>query len=1284
MNIQHPFLRKVVGTLWYSLATLLVLAALLVTAARVLLPYVEGYRQEVEQAVSERTGQPVRIGKMKAEWRGFTPYLVFSDIDLLDDKSEKALLHFSGASIGVHLWHSLYQWQVVTSNLTVTGLQLQITRFTDSHIEIRGLSARAQATTDTDSAVVARWLFSQPDIGIANSQLAWTDKLNKHSTLNFSDVRLRLRNDKDRHQLDGDIRLPDDYGKSLGFALDIQGDVLRPRDWEGSLYIKGKKLHPQSMSGPLTVADLSLNAASIDMEIWSEWRKSKLTSLDGSLLLDDIKLQVGGQASALRKIQFDLNWLRKEQGWGVRVSDIKIKSDRDWPVTQLILNKKEAEAAYDLQLSFLHLDDVVPVLASSGLLKDLSAQLMAMQPKGDMHDIHLRVAPGGKFSIASRFQAVSVKPWMQIPGIGNLSGELSGTEDKGKFDIASDLFSFTAPSVFRDSLVFDKFSAKSTWTRDELGLHIDVPALQLSNADMSSEGHMQLDIPADGGSPVIDITTSLKGQNGEHMSAYLPAGIMSKEVITWLDNAIKAGTVPEGSFLLRGPIRKFPFKDKEGRFEIGFKVVNGILNYQQGWPMIHDIEADVLFDGPGLLIKSNKGRIYDTPLQAIEVRIPDIDIKIPVLSFKGDSLGGTADALKFLLESKIAGERQKGLQQLKVTGNTHVSLAMNIPLDESVESDIDGSFTLEESAISVKNSAHALEHINGKVTFKNSNFSSHNIKASLFDKPLAIEVDSHIKGDANLPDAAIRISGRGQLDLNELLRSKIDKNIPLLVDGEDSWQVTLRIPENTRKDVRWSVSSRLRDSVVALPEPFIKAKGEERLFKLAGTLPNEKAMQIWLYYGSVFNGVIRADTSKHFMPERGELQFGDVTASLPDQAGIVVRGGVKELSVSAWQNWLGLQGDTRKAKSEFFPIRDVNVTLGVLNYRQHRLQNVHIKASRGENEWQVDAESDRITGRISIPHEQAQLPIRIDLEKLDLPKVAESGEKSETDPRKLPALQMQVKQFVYDGKDFGALEIVLVPQLMGSFIEKLRIDSPMLLVEATGDWQIDEKQQQITRLNAKLHSNDLGLLFKQLGYADAVKSSRSKASAQLQWAGGPTDFSVNDLAGTMKIDLRKGQLVDIEPGAGRVFGLLSVATLSRRLTLDFSDLFSKGFSFDVIKGNFTFDKGNAYTTDLYFDGPAARIDASGRVGMKNEDYDQMVTVTPKLTASLPIAGALVGGPIAGGVLFAVEKLFGRSIDQISQSQYSMAGSWEQPIVTPLLKEPKAVATEAETKVGPRP
>jgi uncharacterized protein YhdP len=166
------------------------------------------------------------------------------------------------------------------------------------------------------------------------------------------------------------------------------------------------------------------------------------------------------------------------------------------------------------------------------------------------------------------------------------------------------------------------------------------------------------------------------------------------------------------------------------------------------------------------------------------------------------------------------------------------------------------------------------------------------------------------------------------------------------------------------------------------------------------------------------------------------------------------------------------------------------------------------------------------------------------------------------------------------------------------------------------------------------------------------------------WPGPPWAFSPPLVEGKLDVVIKKGQLVDLEPGAaGRVLGLLSLNNLPRRLMLDFRDLFGGGFSFDTIKGSFVVEGGNAYTSDLTVKGPAAKIEISGRVGLADQDYDQLVTVTPRVKTPFSLAGTLVGGPVVGAAIMVAETLLeGRieALNKIVRTQYTLTGPWSDP------------------------
>jgi uncharacterized protein YhdP len=174
---------------------------------------------------------------------------------------------------------------------------------------------------------------------------------------------------------------------------------------------------------------------------------------------------------------------------------------------------------------------------------------------------------------------------------------------------------------------------------------------------------------------------------------------------------------------------------------------------------------------------------------------------------------------------------------------------------------------------------------------------------------------------------------------------------------------------------------------------------------------------------------------------------------------------------------------------------------------------------------------------------------------------------------------------------------------------------------------------------------------------------------RVSWPGARWDFSPAIATGKLRLKIEDGQLLDVEPGtAGRVLGLTSLHELPRRLSLDFADLYKEGFSFDRIKGSFTLDSGNAYTTDLYVDGPAARIEISGRIGLAARDYDELVTVTPYMKTGLSVAGALAGGPAVGAVVIVADTLLDGKLgplNRIGQKQYSVTGPWTDPVIEKL-------------------
>jgi uncharacterized protein YhdP len=197
-----------------------------------------------------------------------------------------------------------------------------------------------------------------------------------------------------------------------------------------------------------------------------------------------------------------------------------------------------------------------------------------------------------------------------------------------------------------------------------------------------------------------------------------------------------------------------------------------------------------------------------------------------------------------------------------------------------------------------------------------------------------------------------------------------------------------------------------------------------------------------------------------------------------------------------------------------------------------------------------------------------------------------------------------------------------------------------------------------------------------LGYADVMQAKSGKMDFDLHWNGPPTSAALANVAGKVQLAFDKGQVTGIKPGAGRVLGLTSIASLPRRLSLDFSDLTDKGLAFDSIRGDFELRDGSAYTDNVLLKGPAAEIGLIGRVGLKNRDYDQTAVVTGSIGNSLPLA-ALVGGPVVAGAVLVFTQVFKQPLKGLARGYYRITGGWDNPTVE-RIKGAEAAAATAES------
>lgn len=148
----------------------------------------------------------------------------------------------------------------------------------------------------------------------------------------------------------------------------------------------------------------------------------------------------------------------------------------------------------------------------------------------------------------------------------------------------------------------------------------------------------------------------------------------------------------------------------------------------------------------------------------------------------------------------------------------------------------------------------------------------------------------------------------------------------------------------------------------------------------------------------------------------------------------------------------------------------------------------------------------------------------------------------------------------------------------------------------------------------------------------------------------------------MQAKLTDGRISSIEPGFGRLLGLISMEQWAKRLSLDFSDIYRKGLSFNQITGTFDITNGIAKTDNLLIDAISAKIHLSGTTNLINKTLDERVSVFPKSSGALPIAGTIVDN-LAGIITSVVSHDYKEGY--FFGSGYKITGTWGQVEVTPL-------------------
>ncbi|CAG0953595.1 hypothetical protein RHDC4_00242 [Rhodocyclaceae bacterium] len=1257
---------------WLVAVGYFVFALLVLTLRYAVLPQIENYRGDIEAALSRSLQLPVSIAAIDAGWNGLRPRLGIRGLAIRDAAGRPAL-GFDNVEAELS-WSSLWHFGLHLQQLEIVNPDLDIRRDAAGRYFVAGLEVGPAGGDDrfTD------WLLAQNRIVVRDATLRWHDEQRGAPVLALQKLNFDLRNDGSRHRFGFTAEPPPE----LAARLDVRGD-FRGRDldvlesWKGDAYAE------------LDYADLAVWRTWVDypfdlprgsggLRLWLSFAQARPTAITADLRLTDVRLRLGADLPYLELAEVagrlggrlidngyeaELKRLSLATRDGIRIDPADVR-------LRLLAATANRLPGGEFEANGFDLGALADLAGHLPLAPAVREQLAAYDPRGRLNDLKLAWTGTPEdlksWRLRGDFLGLALAARGKQPGFAGLSGSVEGNEKGGSIRLDSHNAALDLPAVFPEPrLALDALAAQATWKTGPEGIEINLARADFQNRDAAGDAAGRYRLGPAGGPGEIDLTAKLSRGHGNAVWRYMPLAV-GKDVRDWLKAAITEGQADEATLRLRGDLAKFPFRDgKDGLFQVKGRFHGATLRYAASWPEIRDIQGELLFEGVRMLISGHKGNILGAGLSGVTAEIADLEVPEEMLIVAGKAAGPTAEFLKFIEASPVGERIDHFTEDMTAAGNGELNLKLLLPLRRIADSKVEGRYRFANNRLVPDPGLPPLTDVNGELQFTSSRLDAQKIKAVMFGAPMTVDVAT--AGDGN-----VVIKAAGSFAMGNL-RQQLGHPVFDHLAGSAPWTGNVKV---RKKSAEVRIESTLQGVSSSLPEPFNKTTVDSLPLvfeRKPGTAGRDLTT---LSLGEVLKLQLQRRTDQNAI-ERGAVAIGGAALRLPEK-GIGVAVQAKRLDADFWRRLAN--GGNGGGSSAELPVTQADLRTEELIAFGRSIANLRLTAVRSGNAWKADLKSRDAAGTLEwdgrgagrISGRLAQLVIA------EAASTTAGG--SHEAPEEMPAIDLAIDRFVFHGKEFGSVKLKAENAKDGYWNAKVDIGNEDASLTGEGRWRPSPTAPE-TRLDFKLTAKSIEKLLARMGYPDALRRGAGNAEGSLSWSGSPVGIDYPSLAGNVKFEATNGQFNKLEPGVGRLLGVISLQSLPRRLTLDFRDIFSEGFAFDAIAGDAAVTRGIMETKNLHIYGPAAKVSMSGSVNLAAETQDLKVRVQPTIGETVA-TGVLLAHPATGAATWVINKLFGNPLDQAFSFEYAVTGPWADPKVEKV-QGPQAPAAK-EAKDGGTP
>ena len=1237
-------------------AFLLVAFALLVLWLRYwALPNIDRYRDDIVASVGRASGMAVSAQRIRGGWDGLRPYVALHQF-AFTDKRGKVALEFERAEATLSWW-ALLAGRVQFHDVDLHQPALNLRRGTDGLVYLGDKPLNAGEAGD-DSAFT-EWLLAQPRLDIHDATLTWRDEKAGAPEVRLTAVEIAMEKRHGRHLASLSALPP----RELAGRIELRADVKLARDgkrWHavGEAYAETRNADLGRLRAHLPVPE-TLRSGVGSVRVWAQFSDETVREAVADLNMVDARGQLASDALplSLASISGRAHYRAEADGFSFATQGLQFRLaegpelrpgnfslSRHAPAGKPARLQVNADGI-DLKIAAT-LMDYFPVP------RDVKGQVQRFAPRGRIRDASLRWdqprnGMAKTYAVKGRFEDLAVNPVDALPGFSGLTGRIEGTESGGTLEIESRKAALQMDRIFRSPIAVDTLQVHATWKHVDNAVELTIGDGRFANADAEGTFHgtwRSLPDAKEHSPGFVDLHGDLTRANATAVANYLPN--RAAPTRAWLERSVQAGTSPRVTFELKGDLAQFPFGgDSAGHFLVEGDIRGGRLKYHPDWPSVDAVSGTFRFENRKMQIHADRATIFASRATGVTAEVDDLTAKPPLLTIAGDIDTSGADTVRFLRESPLVNGPGAFTRAVSVEGPGKLKLQLAYPLAAGQPVRVTGDYTFDGATASAARTL-AMRDLRGHLAFTERGVTAPEITGTLFGQPARLAMSTS-------PEGQVVTQIEGAIDA-PALAPYVAESLVKKLGGATSWKARL---VSGKQGSELTVASDLKGFESALPAPLGKAATEQRPITITIAALGSESEASTFALGDVHGRFTRNAAGEW----RAALKFGAPVADEPQREGLWLYGRLADLDIDAWK---GAFATPRSAlpgtNAQPVELRGLDLQLAHARYFGREFRDMHAVLERSGTRWKGRLDSPAIAGDVDWNTEgKGRLVARFD--RLAIQESASSQAQPADASTDLPSLDVTAQKFEFRGKALGALELKADPEGDEWRIAKLDITNPQTKLDSSGVWR-RTGAGSLTTLNIKLETDSLNALFTQFGYGEYMKRGTGSLEGTLVWPGMPHEFAVANLNGTFKVEAQRGQFAKIEPGAGKILGLLSLQSLPRRAMFDFSDVFSSGFAFERIHGDVKVAKGVLLTDNFEISGGSAFVSMAGEVSIPQETQTLTMHVVPEVGEGLAIAATLVGTPVLGLSTLLVSKLLKNPVGKAVAYEYQITGSWDNPQV----------------------